>query len=117
MLGLFDGLPIPSDWITIEDSPTCLTLGRLDYGDDGQPCVRIQKQIKNAEEFMSANSQWRAEVANQKWGDGQVIGRMPDSMYFTSGMAEARKNNDEKWIKRFWSDPDHKKLRIKEGNL
>lgn len=59
----------------------------------------------------------RSANTGKRWGGGQVIGRLPLSLYFSTGMAEARRQGDERWIKRFWSDPDHKNLRTFEGEI
>jgi hypothetical protein len=37
---------------------------------------------------------------------GFVIGSLPQSMKFATGYDQAEKNNDYKWIRRFWNDTD-----------
>ena len=59
----------------------------------------------------------RAANAGKRWGDGQVIGRLPLTLYFNSGMAKARVQGDTTWIKRFWNDSEHSKLRTFEGKV
>lgn len=59
----------------------------------------------------------RAYNQGKSWGDGQVIGSVPMGLAFSSGYVEAKKQGDTAWIKRFWNDPDHKKLRTREGRV
>ena len=59
----------------------------------------------------------RSDNAGKRWGDGQIIGTVPDTIFYSSGYAEAKNNHDAAWLKRFWNDPDHKKLRTFEGSI
>jgi hypothetical protein len=68
-------------------------------------------------DLLDKNQNLYNDSEGRRFGDGQVIGRMPTQLYFSSGYNEARENKDEKWVKKFWNDADHRKLRTFKGNI
>lgn len=101
------------NWLTIHETES----SRVQFCDLGDGRTAVRTQHFSVEAVMDANAEYRAAQAGKSWDNGAVIGRMPTSLYFASGMAEARKNGDEEWIKRFWNDRDHYRLRTKEGHI
>ncbi|MEV5407199.1 hypothetical protein AB0L20_32315, partial [Streptomyces albidoflavus] len=59
----------------------------------------------------------RLANAGKRWGEGQVIGTIPDSIAHSTGYMQAKQNGDVQWIKRFWNDSDNRKLRTFEGKI
>lgn len=66
--------------------------------------------------ILDANKQQLNSSAGKRWGDGQVVARIPLDMYFKD-FNKARKNGDTQWVKRFLNDSDNSKLRTFEGKL
>jgi hypothetical protein len=106
-----------TDWVVFADTPDVRTLHRMVVGADGVKRLTVRQEWKNPQAYLEQASMERSLKAGKSWGDGQVIGRVPLALYFSSGMAQARQNHDETWIKRFWNDSDNKYLRTKEGQL
>jgi hypothetical protein len=67
------------------------------------------------DELMRQNEIDRRANAGKRWGDGQVVGRVPMNLYYSSGLAEANRQRDKGFVKRFWENSDHKKFRTFEG--
>jgi hypothetical protein len=76
----------------------------------------VRKEIP-VDDILEDVAMERSANAGKRWGDGQVIGSVPLPLAFSSGYMKARVNGDTEWIKRFWNDPDHRKLRTFEGNI
>lgn len=102
------------DWLLVHTDPHSGTQTYIQDLQDGHTAIKKVTPINN---LLDSAADSRAASAGRKWGDGQVIGTLPLSVYFGTGYAEAKANHDHAWIKRFWSDPDHKHLRTKEGKL
>lgn len=69
------------------------------------------------DEVIERNKQLYNDSAGKRWGDGKIAASIPLAHYFHSGLAEARKQEDEKWIKRWLNDPDNRAFRTFEGNI
>lgn len=63
------------------------------------------------------NRELYANSLSKRWGDGQVAASIPLDVYYASGYAEADKNGDDKWKKRFLNDPDNRKFRTFKGRV
>jgi hypothetical protein len=103
----------PGEWVLVEDTPDFRRY-ELDVG-DGTLIRRTEH--KHTEALLEANARARASNAGKRWGDGQVVGSIPMNLYYSSGMAEASKQRDKTFQKRFWNDLDHRKLRTFEGQV
>jgi hypothetical protein len=104
-------------WFVYADEPDVRTIARYEPGPNGKATLRVRKQWRNAEAYLKAAADDRQANYGKRWGDGQVIGRMPIGMYFSTGLSEAAKQGDTKHIKRVWNDPDYKYLRTFEGKI
>lgn len=100
-------------WFVVSDDGVVCKSAR--FNADGS--ITVRQELYATDALLKQIAEERAAVAGKSWGTGQVIGRVPLPLYFSSGLAEASKQRDTRFIKRFWSDPDHKNLRIKEGSL
>jgi hypothetical protein len=79
--------------------------------------VRTTQPKENLIGLFERNKQLYNESMGKRWGDGQVAYSMPTDEYFRSGMAEAKKQDDKKWQRKFLNDPDNRKYRSFKGNL
>lgn len=107
----------PTDWFVVGDNPTVRTWHRYELEADGSTTLRVRQEWKNPEQFLSDTHAFSTELDGKRWGEGQIIGRIPDALLYTSGYMEARRNKDEAWIRRFWNDGDHSRLRVKQGRI
>lgn len=98
-------------WFVVSDDGVICKTAR--FNADGSLTVRQEMYATDA--FLKQIADDRAAVAGKSWDTGQVIGRVPLPLYYSSGLAEAAMQKDTRFIRNFWNDPDHKALRIKEG--
>ena len=108
-----------TDWFLAGSEGGVETWHRYEHTPDGVTKLHVRKTWTPAgqQATLDLAAAERAANAGKKWGDGRVIGRLPLPLYFSSGMAEARRQNDHKWIRSFWNDPDVKRLRTFEGKV
>jgi len=105
--------PLEGKWVLVESTPA-RRVYELDMG-DGQ--VVVKTEYLADQELFDLNAARRAENAGRKWGDGAVAGSVPMNLYFASGLAEANRQGDKAFIKRWWNDADHARFRTKEGKV
>jgi hypothetical protein len=108
----FDPRNPPSGWRMVEDNEF-FTRYEADLGD--RVIVRTEQKHTQAmlDDIHAAHMNWQ----NKRWGDGAVVGRVPLNLYYSSGLAEASRQRDKKFIARFWNDISHSRLRIKGGRV
>ena len=107
---------VKGDWFVTEDDGMVLKSMRF-RDEDGRMVIDVKAEIYGNDELLEQARIDRAASAGKAWGDGQVIGRLPMHLYFSSGMSEARQQGDEKWVKKFWNCSDHSRLRTFEGKV
>lgn len=109
----FDPRNPPAGWQMVEDNEY-FTRYEADLG-DGRVMVRTEQKNTPAmlDDIHQAHMNWQGK----RWGDGAVIGRVPLNLYYSSGLAEASRQRDKKFIARFWDNLDHRRLRIKSGSI
>ncbi|MFN3169291.1 MAG: hypothetical protein ACE37E_01205 [Hyphomicrobiales bacterium] len=100
-------------WVLVEDTPD-FTRYELDLG-DGKIIRRTEH--KRTDALLAANSMDLSANQGKRWGDGQVFGRVPLNIYYSSGLAEANKQGDSKFVSRWWNDSDNAKFRTFEGKV
>ena len=100
------------EWVLIHSSP--ITQTYIKDNGDGTSTI---KKVTAVDPILESAAADRSDNAGKRWGDGQIIGTVPETIFYRSGYAEAKTNHDKKWLKRVWNDPDNKKLRTFEGNL
>lgn len=102
------------DWELFNYDPdTGVSVWRYDHP-DGRITYRRDIPIDDLTGHLAEE---RAASAGKPWGDGRVIGSVPDGIAWSSGYMQARMNGDTAWIKRFWNDRDNFKLRTFEGRV
>ena len=104
--------PFEGKWVLVGTTPWTNTY-EVDLGD------RIVRKTEylGTQELLDEAQKDRSANLNKRWGDGQVIGRVPLPLYFASGLAQAQKEGDRRFVRRFWNDPDNRHLRTFEGNI
>lgn len=99
-------------WVLVEDTELFRT---YECEEDGQTIVR--REWKGTDKLLDQAAQERSDNAGKNWGEGRIIGRVPMNLYYASGLAEAARQRDDKFIKRFWNDIDNRHLRTFEGKV
>jgi hypothetical protein len=103
---------LTGDWVVISHDPmTGRTIEHMDLGSH----IAVRTTYPS-DDLMDLNAARRAENAGKRWGDGAVAASIPLNVYFDK-FAEARQNNDSKYIKKLLNDSDFSKFRTKEGKL
>jgi hypothetical protein len=109
----------PQEWTLMSSECGVETWHRYEVTSDGRTLLHVKQEWNPAwqEAMLERAAAERSANAGKRWGDGQVVGRVPLPLYFSSGLAEAARQQDEAWRKRFWNDPDNSRLRTFEGKL
>jgi hypothetical protein len=102
----------PGDWVLVEDNEY-FRRWEADLGDS----IVCRTEHKGSAQLLKDNHEAMAESAGQPWGDGKVFGSVPLNIYFQSGLAEANKQRDRRFIARWWNDPEHAKFRKFKGTI
>lgn len=102
----------PGSWVMVEDNES-YRRWELDLGDR----IMAKTEHKGTEPLIADNDRILKENEGKSWGDGQVIGRVPTNVYFQSGLAEANKQRDFRYQRKWWDDPDHRQWRIFKGTI
>lgn len=103
----------PGAWVLVEETPSFRRY-ELDMG-DGRVILRTEHLQTDA--LLAGNAMDRSANAGKRWGEGQVIGRLPLNLYYASGLAEAMRQGDMAWVRRFWNDGDNARFRTFEGQV
>lgn len=108
----------PGDWVLISDDGN-VRRWELDMGDH----VIGKTEYLNISRLFDRNAHEYNESQGKRWSDtavgqiGSKIGSVPMNIYFQSGLAEANRQRDKSFIKRWWEDPDNRKFRTREGRI
>lgn len=103
-----------NNWLLLHSDPLTGTQTYIQDMGDGHTAIR---KVTPVSQILDSAAQDRLNNSGKRWGEGQTIGTVPMSLYFTTGYAEAKKNGDTAWLKRFWNDRSNYKLRTFEGNI
>jgi hypothetical protein len=104
---------LTGDWVTTKYDPmTGIETQMLDLGTH----LAVRSVYHPTDQLFSANAERRIDSQNKRWGDGAVAAEIPLNLYFDK-FAEARKNNDQKYISKILNDSDYRNLRTKEGKI
>ncbi len=66
--------------------------------------------------ILDENQRTINDNAGKRFGDGKVVARIPMPLYFEK-LAEARREGDEKYIKKVLNDRDYSRLRTFPGTI
>jgi hypothetical protein len=83
--------------------------------EDGSAVMKTEH--KGTVQLLEDNQRALNDSDGQQWGDGQVFGSVPTDVYFKSGLAEANKQRDKGFQRRFWNDFDNRKYRKFKGMI
>jgi hypothetical protein len=75
---------------------------------EGDGVIRERKVYSPTENLLDLAKNYRDIHAGKRFDldKGFVIGSLPMHLKFATGYAEAEKNDDYKWIRRFWNEDD-----------
>lgn len=102
----------PGEWVLVEDTPDFRRY-ELDMGDH----VIRRTEHKHTEQLLDANSRMLNDSINQRWGDGKVVGSIPLNLFYSSGLQEALRQRDKKFVARFLNDSDNSRFRTFGGTV
>ncbi len=103
-------------WMLESDNPL---LGIRVYRLETEDHIVRRKEYYRADALASHNAEARAANAGTRWGDGQVVASIPLNVLFNpqSGLFEAMRTGDDKYVNRWLNDSDNAKFRTREGKL
>jgi hypothetical protein len=102
----------PGGWVMVGDNES-YRYWEIDLGDR----IVRKTECKGTERMLEDNQREYNESDGKRWGDGKSVARIPMNVLFQSGWAEATKQGDVTWKKRFLNDPDNRKFRIWKGRV
>lgn len=104
---------IDGDWVLISDNP--ITGKRTWMYEDEQKII-LKEEHYVSPLLLERNKQLYNESLGKRWGDGQVAASIPQGLWFAS-LSEAKLAGDEKYVKRWLNDSDHRAFRTFHGTL
>ncbi|MGL4527343.1 MAG: hypothetical protein ACRCUC_10225 [Aestuariivirga sp.] len=82
--------------------------------DDGGFDIRHDQDV---EPLLKTNVEVEKETYGKRFGDWNRIASVPDNVAMATGLDEAHKQGDKKFIKRFFNDADNRKFRTSRGSV
>lgn len=105
------------EWTLVSDDPILgKRVYRLDL-DDNYAVHRTEYYRIN--ELIDANAEDGAALRGQSWGDGQLVARIPVTKLFNpeTGLIDALREGDDRYLNRWLNDGDNRAFRVKEGQV
>lgn len=100
------------DWRLFSYDPvTGRRVWHLDMGDH-----IIQRTETPVDEIISQNAEDYSNSLSRSWGDGQRVASIPLDVFY-SELAEAVKQDDQRYLRRWLNDADHSKFRTFKGRV
>lgn len=101
------------DWRLLSHDPqTGVTNWWLDLG-NGTAVIRTDTPV---DELLDDNAEAYNNSIGQRFGNGQVVASIPLNIYHEQ-LAEAQREGDRKFVKRWLNDADNQKFRRFRGNV
>ncbi len=101
------------DWrLWSHDPETGVTRWYLDMGD--RFVIRTDTPV---DAILAANAEDMAASQGKRFGDGQVVARIPMTVYRKLGLMEAAANGDRKFAAKVLNDADYKRFRTFSGRI
>lgn len=97
----YDAATGRSVWVTEGDIP-------------GQMIFRIDTPV---DEILEANVEAEKATHGQRFGDWNRAASIPLQLYHSAGLAEAAREGDDAYLRRFLNDGDNAKFRTSRGRL
>lgn len=107
------------DWSLVSSECGVETWHKYERTADGRTLLHVKQEWNPdwQQAMLDRAHAERSANAGKRWGEGRNIGRVPLPLYFSSGLAEAARQKDERFRRKFWNDPDHARLRLFEGKI
>lgn len=91
-----------SVWVTVQDGKT---IARVDMPND------------KLEDIFAVNHEFNALTNGNRFGDYNRVASIPHHLAYSTGLAEASKQGDQKFISRWMNDSDNRKFRTSRGKV
>lgn len=102
-----------SDWVMFEHIPGLRTVWIRDAGEEWE----IITDYHNAEATKAANAGIAEETEGRRFGDYRPLLSMPPNEMRASGLEEAIRQGDDRFIARFFNDSDNRGYKLSRGRL
>jgi hypothetical protein len=83
--------------------------------DDGTVIRRTEH--KTTAQLLDQNARALNDSMGQRWGDGKVVASIPLNLFYASGVAEATRQKDKRFLSKWLNDADHAKFRTFGGKV
>ena len=94
----------PGDWKLVYETPQ-LRYWECDIGE----AVVGRTEWLNTEQILADNAERLKVSEGARWGDGQIAASIPLNEYYKGGFAEATKDRDMKWKRKYLNEhPEYK---------
>jgi hypothetical protein len=80
------------------------------------PDARKVSWAMDVDDILERNTRLRNELVGERWGDGKRVASIPIHIWQRE-LAEAQREGDEKHVRKWLNDPDHRAFRTKDGKL
>jgi hypothetical protein len=84
---------------------------------DGQIIARIDMPNDKLEDIFAVNQAFESASQGEKFGDYNRIASIPHHLVYKNGLAEALKQDDQKYINRWMNSSDNRKFRTSRGRV
>jgi len=102
-----------SDWAVFEHIPGVRTVYVRDAGDEWE----IITDYHNAEATKDANSELEKDTHGRRFGDWRLIASLPPNELAATGLEEALRQGDDRFVSRFLNDPDNRGYKATRGRV
>lgn len=102
-----------SDWVLFEHIPG---VRKVYVKDDGEHWL-IRTDYLNADHTRDFNAAMEAQSHGSRFGDYRLLTSMPANEMRETGLEEAMKQGDDRFISRFLMDPDHRGYKATRGKV
>lgn len=114
MLITHEANPFANDWQLYEEDPI-RGIKRYRLQLDADTIVQ-RTEYYRTEHLLDANAQDQSALAGNKWGDAQLVARIPLDLAWQQLMP-AVIENDERYVAKWLNDADNAKFRVKAGTV
>lgn len=79
--------------------------------------LEILTQQFGTDALLDHNRELESASNGRAFGDGQIVARIPETIFHSSGLARAVREKDRRFIGRFLNDADNSRFRTFRGNV
>ena len=102
------------DWMLLDYDPATQKSTWAMFNPDGSTTVRTDMPV---DAVIDENKAALAATEGQRFGEWNRAASIPLPLYHSSGMAEAVKQDDQRFISKFLNDTDNRAWRTSRGNV